>query len=667
MKSPRLSQFVVLSLLLVAGEAIYVFSLQRSEPIRFDFGSMDWDFLADPSSVSPRTRMKGPFRHRNGTVEVIEFYGRITTSNVRFQLPYHASNSPLLLRIRCHRFGLKGSVELFVNGKSVQEFVFTETSYPWGGIQAVIPQGLAEEGPLQIELRTRNGLPSPSHLPKDIGVGIDWIEVEPLSKGLQIIPSSSKMFFVALSLIFCFGFFLLTGSSFQTATIVASIAALILGSTNLLAPSLTGMALSRLWVTFPLGFMLWKALFSWSSLTTKESAFLARSFTCATLLHAVLIFFPNHAPPDIWNHLPQVEWLSTLNFSLDEMYRFASSSDPFDDGHVRPHFGVQYGAPYPPIFYVILYLASFLHGDTRFLLEFLAVLISAAIMVPIFLTARYVWQDRLLGYFAVLLLIVEISIWHHAHRVHAPGNLGQLFFVFWIYLLISQRNFLLSNRGLLFFAFSTMLTVLSYPATLVHVSIFSVFFALLLFCGEEDQQLARRFLAALTIGFTLAFTLYYGPYVVQAVQKANLLLDRTVYDPPASFFFLRNQMRDTVRILTNGYPVYVILSVGGFLLLPRSGALGFHRKMLYSLGLTYLTMLILKDPALLPMIFLHAKEDLFYAPVACLLISLVVTKLWRRSRITQGIVLAFFTFLTFLQVRDQALNHNTLLDQQIQR
>ena len=47
-------------------------------------------------------------------------------------------------------------------------------------------------------------------------------------------------------------------------------------------------------------------------------------------------------------------------------------------------------------------------------------------------------------------------------------------------------------------------------------------------------------------------------------------------------------------------------------------------------GLTYGLMLILKDPALFPMIFLHAKEDLFYASLACLLGGLFLTYLWAR-------------------------------------
>jgi hypothetical protein len=207
-------------------------------------------------------------------------------------------------------------------------------------------------------------------------------------------------------------------------------------------------------------------------------------------------------------------------------------------------------------------------------------------------------------------------------------------------------------------------TALSYPASLVQICIFSAFMAMFLWRAEaEESPRLRRFLAGLAVGFAGAFVLYYAPYAVQAVQKSALLLDRQVYDPPATFLFLRNQMRDTVRILKNGYPLYVGLSLAGFLLLTRSGISSYHRKILVACGLTYVAMLALKDPALFPMIFLHAKEDLFYAPIACLLCGLVLAWLWDHRRPARALVILFLIIAALLQLRDQALNHNTLEDQ----
>jgi hypothetical protein len=660
-----LVRFTTVSLTLCAGLVLYVIALQTTETVRFEIGSMDWDFLDTPEAFEKRNRMDGPIRNPDGSVEVIQFYGRLTRAEAAFRLTYHALRSPLRLRIRCHRFGLEGSVVLTVNGERIEEFVFGPTSYPWAGIQAVVPQSVAERGPLVIELRTLSGKQPPSHLPKTLGVGVDWIEVEPLSQGVRLAPSRWQLVAVGIGPLLGFFFLSSTGASFRTALLGAIAVAGMNAVGTHLAPAASAMALARLWVVFPIGYGVW-LLLRRSMLSGDEAAFLSRVFTLTLLAQSVLIFFPNHEPPDIGNHLPQVEWLGSLNLTFDELYRYSSSSDPFDDGHVRPHFGVEYGAPYPPLFYVVTYATTFVHGDIRFLIEFLSVTLAALLMIPVFFIARTAWEDRRVAFFAVLLLVCEISIWHHAHRVHAPGTLGELVVLFWLYFLVAHRVVLGSPRGVAIFAFFSMLAALSYPASLVQISIFSTIMALFLWWGEPgDRVLCRRFVAGLTFGFAGAFLLYYAPYAIQAVKKSSILLDRQAYDPPATFFFLRNQMRDTVRILMNGYPLFVGLAAVGFGLLSRSGVSPYHRKIFTACGLTYVAMLVLKDPALFPMIFLHAKEDLFFAPIACVLGGLVLARLWISGIRARVVVIALLVAAAALQVRDQALNRDTLHDQSV--
>ena len=116
MRRASIVRFAMISLVLGAGVFLYIAALQTSETVRFEFGSMDWDFLGNPEAFEKRNRMDGPIRYPDGSVEVIQFYGRIALDNAEIRLPYHARRSPLRLRIRCHRFGLGGSVELTVNG-----------------------------------------------------------------------------------------------------------------------------------------------------------------------------------------------------------------------------------------------------------------------------------------------------------------------------------------------------------------------------------------------------------------------------------------------------------------------------------------------------------------------------------------------------------------------
>jgi hypothetical protein len=168
---------------------LYFWAYQTHSPLRFDIGENDRRYLGDESQFYAPRPMSGPIRRPDNSVDVITATGRLTRRRADFRLPYHALRSPLHVRIRSHRFGLGGTVSLDVNDARLGEFLFTERSYPWGGIEDVIPQEVAEAGPLKIKLVTSGGLPPPSHLPEDLGLGIDWIEIEPMSRGSVLLPS----------------------------------------------------------------------------------------------------------------------------------------------------------------------------------------------------------------------------------------------------------------------------------------------------------------------------------------------------------------------------------------------------------------------------------------------------------------------------------------------
>ena len=655
---------------LIAGALLYPVAFQATDTVRFDLGSMDWDYLVNEEQVHDRVHMQGPTRLPDGSVEVIEFYGRLTAREVGFRLPYHGVASPLRLRLRCHRFGLEGTVHLRVNGEPLDSFVFTDRSYPWGGVQVVVPQNIAERGPLTIELKTEGGKPSPSHLPEALGIGIDWIEVEPLSRGVELrVPWSA----VALALLFPLAgalFARSTGASLPLAVLVLAVLLVFVLVVTTLAPFATTMALRRLWVVFPLGFLLHRALRRafigrWRpELAPREITYVSRVFVIACLARSVLIFFPNHAPPDLWTHLPQVEWLSELPLDFDSIYRFSTTSEVSDEGRVRPHFGVEYAAPYPPFFYVLTLAATKLHSDARFLIEFLAVLVIATMAVLLFILARTIFHDPRIARLAILLFAFEISAWHHAHRVHGPGTMGALVVLVWIVYLAAYHDSLYERTHLWIFAVLSAAAALSYTASLVQLCIFAAMLLLLLWVGKP-RTLAKRVFLGFGMGLLASFVVYYAPYALEAIRKSSLLLDRAAYDPPATFFFLRNQMRDTVRILLNGYPLFVALSIGGWVLLCRAEVAGFHRRLLVAWGLTYVLMLIFKDPAFFPTIFLYAKEDLFYASLACLLGGLFLTYLWARPLWGRVVVVGVFLVAALLALRDQRLNSNTLHDQQV--
>jgi len=654
---------------------------------------MDRDYLVDDALFhSPGVRMDGPIRHPDNSVEVIEFYGRLSRKESGILLPYHAKRSPLHLRIRSHRFGLQGTVKLTVNGEEIDDFVFGPTSYPWGGLRAVLPQAVAERGPLRIGLQTSGGVPSPEHLPEDIGLGIDWIEVEPMSQGVRVMPTwrawISFYAFVAMAGLFMHT----TGASSSTSLLAMLLAGCGLSALGYAFPVPVGMACGRLWTVFLIGAVVhhclrWLVARAWlPSAEPNELAFVSRLFVAAALLHSALIFFPNHAPPDVPLHGIQVSWLDNLDVSVESLSLYSQLvSRGITEDAVTMEIGrdatredlkellgsrsdAGYATPYPPFFYLTTYALSRPWDDIRFMLEFFPAILGALIVALTYFIARAIWSDVLIAKMSAILMCLEISLWHHVHRGHGPGVFGALFVVAFTCFLVVHVDALRTRRGVLLFGVLTTICLLSYTVTLVQLSIWTtVLIALLFVAGSEERALAGRVAVGFALGGCLALAVFYGPYVVSALTSGGVLLDRAeAYEPPAELFFLRNQLRDGVRLLRNGYPVYLLLSAVGLWMLGRSDARRHHKMMLWAAVSTYVALLILKDPDVMPRVFLHAKEHLFYAPFACLLGAVPLAALWRTKRL-RAVVVAILLALSALAVHDQSWNANTLESQPLAR
>jgi len=162
---------------------------QTGRRAHFEIGEPDdRDYLVDSPSFGPPKAMEGPVRHPDGTVTVEELSARLTGPQARLRLPYHLVGAPLRLNLRCHRFGLGGSVALKVNGELLGNHSFG-SAYPWAGIQAVVPAAVAARGPLSVELWTSGGAPAPEHLRTDLGLGLDWIEATAEPGGVLLPPA----------------------------------------------------------------------------------------------------------------------------------------------------------------------------------------------------------------------------------------------------------------------------------------------------------------------------------------------------------------------------------------------------------------------------------------------------------------------------------------------
>jgi hypothetical protein len=249
---PHLPSVVVL---ILSGPS-YFLAYQANPALHFDIGRWDGAFLADVKEFYPPFRMTGPFRHSDDTVEIGDFVGRLTKREAGFQIPYHALRTPLEFNLRCHRFGLQGSVTLTVNDRHIRDFVFTEQSYPWGGIQAVIPQEVAETGPLRIEVLVRGEKIPPSHMPADVGLGVDWIEVSPMSRGVILLPTAVQWLGFFLFMLLGFFFLRFLGTGALTSAVGLLTLAAFAATMLVFYPVMTSKILVFAWLSFPLVMLL---------------------------------------------------------------------------------------------------------------------------------------------------------------------------------------------------------------------------------------------------------------------------------------------------------------------------------------------------------------------------------------------------------------------------
>ena len=673
---------VVVALVIAACAPAYYAAHQVKKARRFEIGSMDTGYLRVSREYRRPAMMDGPIRHEDGTVEVIDFYGRLTERRAEIRLPYHVKRTPVRLFLRCHRFGLKGIVTLTVNGEHIDDFVFVETSYPWAGIRTVVPQRVAERGPLVIELVTKGGDAPPSHLPAELGVGLDWIDVDPMSRGAAIVPTGIMYLGVYAFVLGGFAFAVSIGLGLPRATIVLVVSAVLSLASTTWFPVEATIALSRLWLIFVLAFVVHLALVWLSALPRDEARFVSGLVASAMLFHSLLIFSPNHLPPDVPDHAVQASWLSSVHYTYTSLTDYAQALSRFvTDEAVLMGIGSggdqvpaqSYGAPYPPFFYMLAYGVSGGVTHLRFVLEFLAVAMAALMLVVVYLVARAIWNNETTARIAAILFALEISVWHHANRGHGPGVFGALFVLVFLGFLVSTKGAFSSRCAVVAFTFLTSMVALCYAASLIQVVLFVPILAALLVLARSNisEGFARQLLVGFAVGIAIAIALFYAPYAVEAVTaeaSSEVLLSRaTEYDPPATFYFLRNLMRDSVRILANGHALFVLLSFLGLAFLRTSNANPFHKCVLWAGVLTYVAMLVLKDPAFVPRVFLHVKEDLFYAPLACMLVALPATRLWTSDKRRRWLVVAAFAGLGYLSVRDKAWNVDTLHPQPLAR
>jgi hypothetical protein len=259
---------------------------------------------------------------------------------------------------------------------------------------------------------------------------------------------------------------------------------------------------------------------------------------------------------------------------------------------------------------------------------------------------------------------LDIALWHHASRSHTPAVVGLAVFVGAVTYLVARYDSIRQGSTVVRFSLLSLAAALTYSATLLHFVVLIVWLTILA-CLSERRLIpgssTRRVVAGSAAGTLASVALFYRNFIGNTWTSKDAVLETAAYRAPATFLFLRNQVRDTARILRFGYPVWVLLALPAYVKLRTWTSGPFARRIVYSWTAAVATFVLLKDPAFFPRLLLQVKEDLLYAPLLGVLGGMTLSRLVsRRTKGRMLVVAIIFLILTGLHLRDYLYNADTV-------
>jgi hypothetical protein len=640
-------------ILVAASAPLFHFTFQSSPGFRIQLGGADEAYRAGAWGVDYEDQ--GPFRIRRGVRWMTHFQARMAHDGAHIRIPSVVSGGDAALRLRAHRYGQPGVVRLFASGLLLGSLVFEEDSYPWDVRSVPISRTLLERGVLDVEL-VREEVQGDVDLPPGAICALDWVELAPADGEAALRPSPGQWLFALGIPLLVLATLRVSGGGLGLSFGAAALASAAIAAAYARAPGSAAYAASRVWLAFPLGALVFVVLAKFAKLrqgSDEISRRLSAAFALVLLVSATVIFWPDHLPPDVRPHLRQIGRLSSMEWTREAFWEISSSFGK--EGRTlslgRPHPEADYVAPYSPWSYFLVHGLRKILDEPRFLVEYIAVVLGAALVVLVYGLTATLARATEAPAFAAALAALEVSIWHHASRAHTPALLGTVLLAAAILYLASRERDLSRPAVTLGFALLSLLATLSYPATLLH---FVVLVAWLLLLSVVATRSLRGRALGLSLGSAAAMlgsiAIFYRRFL--GSSGASAAFHPESYRAPASFFFLRNQPRDTVSILELGHPAFLALALPAYSRLRSWTSGDFPRRLVWAWTAAYLTFLVMKDPFFFPALLLQVKEDLFVAPLACALGGMSLAALAGKGRAGRFAAYALLGGLLVLRVND---------------
>jgi len=373
------------------------------------------------------------------------------------------------------------------------------------------------------------------------------------------------------------------------------------------------------------------------------------------LVHGSVVFFPNHSPPDLDVHVRRAIDFAGVPWNYGALLRYGSHlpTASQDINTATDAFGEQALVPYSPLPYLAYYALHLAGLDLAWAITVLNACAAMLVAALLWMAAARMW-DAPTAWLATILYSLDLPVWHHLGRGHAPAVFGGALGTAALLHLASRGEDLGHARAVALAAGVLALGALGYASLAVLLGLFGLALIALLLAGVGDLPLpARRgVVLALAAGGLCAGAIYYFHYVPGLLRGGARMEAEPDLSPGRTFFIFHNESRQSLRLWALGFWLPMI---GGLLAAPSAirRARASSRPVLLAWLVAWAMFMVLKEPALFPRILRYGKELLFVSPLLALFLAGGVRSL-PRSWMRWSAAAVVLATAAWLQARDFA-------------
>ena len=584
-----------------------------------------------------------------------DFYYRAAPLTARIEWPLRFSGDTLRVTLRAGT-GVRTVADLHVNGERLGDALIRPGEWDRYPTDVRPPTSAAEGVDLALVLRAEpldgNGADRTPELL------LDYLELQ-ADRGLRFrLP---VVLMAAAAPLLAYAFALIVGLSPPVAFVAALLLGAVVGGSGVALPIALANALPRLllWATGA-GLLAYVLLGRHAWPVTRDRGALAALVAVGVVAHGSVVFMPNHNPPDIDIHVKRAWDLGEVPWDYGEWLRYGSQlpTPSQDHGEATAALGEATLIPYSPLPYVVYFGAHRLGVDLYWALTVINATAAMLVAPIIFLFVRRVWS-REAAWLAAALYSLDLAVWHHVGRSHAPAVIGAALGTAALAYLTARAGEMDQRRVVAAGATLLALAALGYSSLVVLLGLSGLVLLVLLAADAKAlTPAARRGVAAAVVcGGLLAGISFYFHYVPGLLHGAASVEAEPDLFPGRAFFIFHNESRQSLRLWRLGYWIPLLL---GLLAAPLAlrRARPTARPVLVAWLAGWVAIMLLKQDTF-PKLLRWAKEDQFLSPLLAALVAGAVWALpcaWLRWVGTAAVLGAAL----WLQLRDFAHHANSL-------